>query len=67
MQRISFFCNTHFCPNTLTPCWPAYSSIVRYHKDIDAVVIQLLNTSSANSSITFDIVYSRIVKILRRQ
>ncbi|NKB32437.1 MAG: serine hydrolase [Pseudomonadales bacterium] len=42
-----------------------YSSIARYHKDIDAVVIQFVNTSGGNSWVTTEVIYSRIVQILR--
>ena len=42
-----------------------YSSIARYHEDIDAVVIQFVNTSGGNSWLTTEVVYNRIVQILR--
>ncbi|POY35982.1 serine hydrolase [Solitalea longa] len=45
---------------------PGYQSIARYHKDIDAVVIQFVNTSGGNSWTTSEIVYNKILKILRR-
>jgi CubicO group peptidase (beta-lactamase class C family) len=41
-----------------------YSSIARYHDDIDAVVIQFVNTSGGNSWITTEVIYDRIVRIL---
>ena len=44
---------------------PGYSSIARYHKDIDAVVVQFVNTSGGYSWNLSEIVYDRIVKILR--
>lgn len=50
-----------------TGLWPGYSSIARYHKDIDAVVIQFVNTSGGNSWIISEIVYNRIVRILRKK
>jgi D-alanyl-D-alanine carboxypeptidase len=46
---------------------PGYSSIARYHKDIDAVVIQFVNTSGGNSWMVSEIVYNRIVRILRKR
>lgn len=46
---------------------PGYSSIARYHKDIDTIVIQFVNTSGGNSWMISEIVYNRVVKILRRQ
>jgi hypothetical protein len=46
---------------------PGYSSIAKYHKDIDAVVIQFVNTSGGYSWNLSEIVYNRIVKILKRQ
>jgi D-alanyl-D-alanine carboxypeptidase len=46
---------------------PGYSSIARYHEDIDAVVIQFVNTSGGNTWTISEIVYNRIVKILRKQ
>jgi len=44
---------------------PGYSSIARYHKDIDAVVVQFVNTSGGYSWNLSEIVYNRIVKIVR--
>jgi len=44
---------------------PGYSSIARYHKDIDAVVVQFVNTSGGYTWNLSEIVYNRIVKILR--
>jgi len=41
-----------------------YSSIARYHKDIDTVVIQFVNTSGGNSWMISEIIYNRILKIL---
>ncbi|MDF7801149.1 serine hydrolase [Pontiellaceae bacterium B1224] len=46
---------------------PGYSSIARYHKDLDAVVVQFVNTSGGDSWAMTELVYSRIVRILRRQ
>jgi len=46
---------------------PGYSSIARYHKDIDAVVVQFVNTSGGYTWNLSEIVYNRIVKILRRK
>lgn len=43
---------------------PGYQSIARYHKDIDAVVVQLVNTTGGNSEMISHIVYGRIVRIL---
>lgn len=48
---------------------PGYQSIAEYHKDIDAVVIQFMNTTDFdgyNWNLS-EILYNRIVKILRRQ
>lgn len=45
---------------------PGYQSIARYHRDIDAVVIQFVNTSGDNAWTISEIVYNRIVKILGR-
>ncbi len=44
-----------------------YSSIARYHKDIDTVVIQFVNTSGGNSWMICEITYNRILKILHNQ
>ena len=44
---------------------PGYSCIARYHKDIDAVVVQFANTSGGYTWNLSEIVYNRIVKILR--
>lgn len=46
---------------------PGYQSIARYHKDIDAVVIQFVNTSGGNAWTTSEIVYDNIVKILKNE
>ncbi|NER10004.1 Beta-lactamase [Muriicola jejuensis] len=48
---------------------PGYQSLAEYHKDIDAVVVQFVNTTDFqgyewNLS---EIIYNRIVKILRRK
>ena len=48
---------------------PGYQSIAKYHKDIDTVVIQFVNTTNFDGY-TFnlsEIVYNRIVKISRKQ
>jgi len=45
---------------------PGYQSIARYHKDIDAVVVQFVNTSGGNAWTISEIVYNRIIKMLRR-
>jgi len=48
---------------------PGYQSIARYHKDLDAVVIQFTNTTDPKGYLwnVSEVVYSRILKILRRQ
>ncbi len=46
---------------------PGYQSIARYHKDIDAIVIQLVNTSGGYSWTISEIVYNRIIKILKKK
>ncbi len=48
---------------------PGYQSIARYHEDIDTVVIQFVNTTSGsgNAELTSNVVYSRIVRLLRKQ
>ena len=46
---------------------PGYSSIAKYHKDIDAVVVQFVNTSGGYSWNLSEVLYNRIVKILRNQ
>tara|TARA_R110002167_G_scaffold158880_12_gene354280 strand:+ start:865 stop:1908 length:1044 start_codon:yes stop_codon:yes gene_type:complete len=46
---------------------PGYSSIAKYHKDIDAVVIQFVNTSGGYSWNISEIINNRIVKILGRK
>ena len=44
---------------------PGYSSIARYYKDIDTVVIQFVSTSGGYTWNVTEIVYNRIVKIRR--
>lgn len=46
---------------------PGYQSIARYHPDIDAVVIQFNNTTGGYGWNTAEIVYGRIVSILRNR
>lgn len=46
---------------------PGYSSIARYYKDIDTVVIMFVNTSGGNTWTTLEVVYNRIIKILHKQ
>ncbi len=46
---------------------PGYQSIAKYHKDIDTVVIQFVNTTGGYNWNLLEIVYSRIVKILRNK
>ena len=50
-----------------TGLWPGYSSIARYHKGMDAVIVQFVNTSGGNSWMLSEIVYNRIVRIIRKQ
>jgi CubicO group peptidase (beta-lactamase class C family) len=48
---------------------PGYQSIAKYHEDLDAVVIQFVNTTDFDGytwSLS-EIVYNRIVEILRRE
>mgnify|MGYP001194481110 CR=1 FL=1 len=45
---------------------PGYQSIARYHRDIDAVLIQFVNTSGGNAWTMSEIMYNRMVKILRK-
>lgn len=42
-----------------------YSSIARYHSDIDTVVIQFVNTTGDDTVMLTGIVYERIIQILR--
>lgn len=48
---------------------PGYQSFAEYHKDIDAVVVQFNNTTDADLLLwnTAQIVYSRIIKILKAE
>ncbi len=48
---------------------PGYQSFAKYHKDIDAVVIQFNNTTNFDGYEwnLAEIIYNRIVKILRRE
>lgn len=46
---------------------PGYQSIARYHKDIDTIVIQFVNTSGGSNWTKSEIAYNRIVRILRKQ
>lgn len=44
-----------------------YKSIARYAEDIDAVVVQFVNTTGENTELTSVVVYNRILRILRKQ
>jgi CubicO group peptidase (beta-lactamase class C family) len=44
---------------------PGYYSIARYYQDMDTVVIQFVSTTGGNAVGMSDLVYNRIVKILR--
>lgn len=46
---------------------PGYQSIAKYYKDFDTVVIQFTNTTGGYNWNTSEIIYNRIVKILRRK
>jgi hypothetical protein len=43
-----------------------YQSIARYHEDLDAVVVQFVNTTGGDSELVALVVYNRIVRILRK-
>jgi CubicO group peptidase (beta-lactamase class C family) len=45
---------------------PGYQSFARYDKDLDAVVVLFVNTSGGNAWTIFEIVYNKIVRILRK-
>jgi len=44
-----------------------YQSIARYHEDVDAVVVQFVSTTGGDSELVAQVVYDRIVRILRKQ
>lgn len=48
---------------------PGYQSLAEYHKDIDTVIIQFINTTDFNGYDwnLSEIIYSRIVKIVRKK
>jgi len=50
-----------------TGLWAGYESIARYHKDIDTVVVEFVNTSGGNAWMKAEIEYSRVIRILRNQ
>jgi CubicO group peptidase (beta-lactamase class C family) len=58
---------TAIYPYEHTGLLPGYMSIARYHKDIDTVVIQFVNTSGGNSWTKSELIYNRIVKIVKKQ
>ena len=43
-----------------------YHSIARYHKEMDTVVIQFVNTTGGDMELVTNVVYNRIVRILSR-
>lgn len=46
---------------------PGYQSIARYHKDIDTIIVQFVNTSGGNAWMKSEAIYDRLARILRRQ
>lgn len=46
---------------------PGYSSIARYHPDMDAVVIIFVNTAGGTSWSKVEMVYNRILTLLRKK
>ncbi|GAB3029641.1 serine hydrolase domain-containing protein [Oleiagrimonas citrea] len=46
---------------------PGYQSIARYYQDIDTVVVEFASTTGDNKELLTNVVYHRIVRILRRQ
>ncbi len=46
---------------------PGYQSIAQYYKELDAVVIQFVNTSGGSMWMKSEAVYRRVVRILKRQ
>lgn len=44
-----------------------YRSIARYHKDIDTVIVQFVNTTGGETVALSNVVYGRIVRILRKK
>ena len=44
-----------------------YSSIARYYKDIDTVVVQFINTNGDDTVMLTEIIYNRIIDILTAQ
>ena len=46
---------------------PGYSSIARYHKNIDAIVVQFVNTSGGYSWNLSEIVYKRIMQLVKKE
>ena len=46
---------------------PGYQSIAKYFKDIDTVIIAFVNTTGGYNWNTMEIVYNRIIKILRKK
>ncbi|MFK7921243.1 MAG: serine hydrolase domain-containing protein [Bacteroidia bacterium] len=46
---------------------PGYQSIARYHREIDAVVVQFVNTSGGLAWSKSEKIYRRIVKVLEKE
>ncbi len=46
---------------------PGYHSMARYHPDIDTVVIQFASTTGGDIELLANVVYGRILRILRGQ
>lgn len=50
-----------------TGLWAGYESIARFHKDIDTILVEFVNTSGGNSWMKAEIEYDRILRILHRR
>jgi D-alanyl-D-alanine carboxypeptidase len=53
-------------PNHHTGLLPGYSSIAKYHEDVDAVVVLFVCSSGGDTWTEVEVLYDRIVKIIRK-
>lgn len=54
-------------PYEHTGLLPGYQSIARYHKELDVVIVQFVNTSGGNAWMKSEAIYRRILRTVQKQ
>lgn len=58
---------TSLYPYEHTGLLPGYQSIAKYHPELDAVVIQFVNTSGGEMWTLSEMIYNRVIRIMKRE